>query len=294
MVSNDHKLINHGMSLAYTLVIQATELDSNHLDELAQLVTSSRIDRPHASLARLPDASTEKRTVALARCEKWGYDAAYVEADRRFSDFGLLVSDMDSTLITIECIDEIADMNGLKVQVAAITQRAMCGELDFSTSLIRRVSLLRGLPEIALETVYRERLKLTPGAEVLLDACKRHRVKFMLISGGFTFFTERLKAAYALDFAYANELDVENGTLTGRVRGPIIDAAAKKYLLIQQREALGLRPDQVLAIGDGNNDLKMLTEAGVGIAWHAKPVVRAQADIAINNGGLDRVLNLFH
>ncbi|AXT47496.1 phosphoserine phosphatase SerB [Chromobacterium rhizoryzae] len=282
------------MSLAYTLVIQADTLDPHHLHELAHLVEATHMDHPSPSVARLRGAAPAQRAAALALCEQWGYDGAYVEAGRSFADFGLLVSDMDSTLITIECIDEIADMNGLKPQVAAITERSMRGELDFAASLTERVTLLRGLQESALEQVYRERVKLMPGAEALLAACKRHGVKFMLVSGGFTFFTDRLKTELGLDFAYANQLEIENGALTGRVRGPIVDAAAKKRLLIQQREALGLKPEQVLAMGDGANDLQMLAEAGVGVAVHAKPVVRAQADIAVNHGGLDRILNLYH
>jgi phosphoserine phosphatase len=149
---------------------------------------------------------------------------------------------MDSTLITIECIDEIADMQGIKPQVAAITERSMRGELDFSASLRERVSLLAGLPESALEKVYQERLQLSPGAEQLLARCKENGIRFMLVSGGFTFFTERLKQQLGLDYAYANQLEVMDGKLTGRVVGDIVDAAAKQRLLIEKRSELGLRP----------------------------------------------------
>jgi phosphoserine phosphatase len=186
---------------------------------------------------------------------------------------------MDSTLITIECIDEIADMQGIKPQVAAITERSMRGELDFSASLRERVSLLAGLPESALEKVYQERLQLSPGAEQLLARCKENGIRFMLVSGGFTFFTERLKQQLGLDYAYANQLEVVDGKLTGRVVGDIVDAAAKQRLLIEKRTELGLRPEQVIAMGDGANDLLMLGEAGVGVAYRAKPVVQAKADV---------------
>jgi len=200
---------------------------------------------------------------------------------------------MDSTLITIECIDEIADMQGLKPQVAAITERSMRGELDFSESLKARVALLAGLPETALQRVYDERLQLMAGARELLAACREHGVKFMLVSGGFTYFTERLKAELNLDYCHANQLEIADGKLTGRIVGDIVDGAAKRQLLIAQREALGLSADQVIAMGDGANDLLMLGEAGIGVATHAKPVVRAQARYTLNHVGLDGIRHLF-
>lgn len=213
--------------------------------------------------------------------------------DRPFSDIKLIVSDMDSTLITIECIDEIASGAGLKDKVSEITERAMRGELDFSASLRERVALLRGLPESHLQYVYDNVLNLTDGAEALLRECQAHGVKFMLVSGGFTFFTERLKQRLGLDFAYANELEVENGVLTGRVVGQIIDAQAKADLLVQHREQLGCRPDQVIAVGDGANDIPMLQQAGLGVAFHAKPKTQASADVAINHNGLDAIRGWF-
>jgi phosphoserine phosphatase len=211
----------------------------------------------------------------------------------QLSNFGLVVMDMDSTLITIECIDEIADMQGLKPMVSEITEAAMRGEIDFAESLRRRVALLKGLDEGALQRVYEERLQLNPGAEIMLSGLKEHNIKTMLVSGGFTFFTERLKARLGLDFAHANTLEIVDGKLTGQVLGDIVDAQAKANYLNRGRKELNLHPEQVIAIGDGANDLKMMAQAGTSIAYHAKPIVRTQAGFAFNFVGLNGLLNLF-
>lgn len=213
--------------------------------------------------------------------------------DMDFGELGLIVSDMDSTLITIECIDEIAACAGLKERVAEITERAMRGELDFEQSLRSRVALLAGLDERVLAEVYENVLKLSPGAEFLLDECKRHNVKFLLVSGGFTFFTERLQQRLGFEYQHANILEIENGRLTGRLKGRIIDAQAKADLLREYRSRLGLQPHQVLAMGDGANDIPMLKEAGIGVAYRAKPKAQAAADACINFGGLECVRGLF-
>ena len=213
--------------------------------------------------------------------------------DMDFGELGLIVSDMDSTLITIECIDEIAACTGLKERVAEITERAMRGELDFEQSLRSRVALLAGLDERVLADVYENVLKLSPGAEFLLDECKRHNVKFLLVSGGFTFFTERLQQRLGFEYQHANVLEIENGRLTGRLKGRIIDAQAKADLLREYRSRLGLQPHQVLAMGDGANDIPMLKEAGIGVAYRAKPKAQAVADACINFGGLEHVRGLF-
>ena len=213
--------------------------------------------------------------------------------DVAFADLGLIVSDMDSTLITIECVDEIAAGVGLKDEVAAITEQSMRGELDFEQSLRKRVALLAGLDERVLEEVYENVLQLSPGAEFLLDECKRNDVKFMLVSGGFTFFTERLQRCLGLDFHFANVLEVENGKLTGRLKGRIIDAQAKTDLLREYRERLGLAPWQVVAMGDGANDIPMIREAGFGIAYRAKPKTEANADACVRFGGLERIRGWF-
>ena len=214
--------------------------------------------------------------------------------DVAFADLGLIVSDMDSTLITIECVDEIAAGVGLmKDEVAAITEQSMRGELDFEQSLRKRVALLAGLDERVLEEVYENVLQLSPGAEFLLEECKRNDVKFMLVSGGFTFFTERLQQRLGLDFHFANVLEVENGKLTGRLKGRIIDAQAKTDLLREYRERLGLAPWQVVAMGDGANDIPMIREAGFGIAYRAKPKTEANADACVRFGGLERIRGWF-
>jgi phosphoserine phosphatase len=282
------------ITAAYTLVLQAPALDATFVQAIAQLSGANTIEQRSPSLSHLAGASLAHHAEIAARCEQAEVDYAFVPSGLRFADYGLVVSDMDSTLITIECIDEIADMQGLKEKVAAITERSMLGELDFKASLIERVALLAGLPEQALEVVYRERLQLTPGARELLAGCKANDVKFMLVSGGFTFFTERLKQELELDYAYANLLEVEDGKLTGRVLGDIVDGEAKARLLLHVRDSLGLRPEQVIALGDGANDLKMLNAAGLGIAFHAKPVVREAADVAISQVGLEGVLGLFN
>jgi len=201
--------------------------------------------------------------------------------------------DMDSTLITIECIDEIGDFAGKKAEIAAITEQAMRGELDYPASLRKRVSLLKDLPVTSLEDVYANRLKLTAGADKLIAACKKHGVKLLLVSGGFTFFTERLRERLGLDHTISNTLEIRDGKLTGSLLGAIVDADAKAAKFRQVMKELGCRKEQTVAIGDGANDLKMMKEAGLSVSFRAKPVVRAQADCALTWSGLDGVLNLF-
>lgn len=204
----------------------------------------------------------------------------------------LLVTDMDSTLINIECVDEIADFINVKPQVAEITEAAMRGEIDFETSLRKRVSLLKGLEVSALERVYLERLQLNPGAEVMLKRLQQQDIKTALVSGGFTFFTERLKQRLNLDFTMANVLGEHNGRLTGEVVGDICGAQAKADFLLAHCEKLDISPAQVVAMGDGANDLLMMNEAGLSVAYHAKPRVQEQASTALNYCGLEGVLGL--
>jgi phosphoserine phosphatase len=201
--------------------------------------------------------------------------------------------DMDSTLITIECIDEIADFVGKKNEVAAITASAMRGEIDWPESLRQRVALLAGLDETVLQRVYEERLVLSPGAELLIATAKKAGINTLLVSGGFTFFTERLKTRLGLDFAFSNTLDIVDGKLTGRVTGVLCDAASKAQHVRETAASLGLQKAQIIVIGDGANDLHMMREAGMSVAYRAKPVVQAEATVAINYVGLDGVLALF-
>jgi len=203
----------------------------------------------------------------------------------------LLISDMDSTLISIECIDEIADFINVKAEVSAITEAAMRGELDFKGSLIQRVKLLTGLDTAALQHVFDDRLTLNPGAETWINGLKAKNISFALVSGGFTFFTERLKKQLNLDHARANVLKESENKLTGSVVGDIIDAQAKANFLHELCQILQIKPHQVIAVGDGANDLLMMNEAGLSIAYHAKPAVQKQALTALNHRGLDAILD---
>jgi len=209
--------------------------------------------------------------------------------------FKLVAFDMDSTLINIECIDEIAAAAGRKAEVAAITEAAMRGEItDYRESLHRRLALLRGVPVQALEEVYAQRLQLNPGVEAFVLACQAAGLRTLLVSGGFTFFSERVRRRLKLDFARANVLEVENERLTGAVVtrpwGDVVDGAEKRRVLLEVAELLGIEASQTIAVGDGANDLPMMGVAGVSIAFHAKPAVQAQAHISITAGGLDRAL----
>ena len=219
------------------------------------------------------------------------------EPPLRLADFRLVAFDMDSTLINIECVDEIADMAGRKAEVAEITEAAMRGEIsDYKDSLRRRVALLAGVPEAALQKVYDERLKLNPGVETFVRACQAAGLKTLLISGGFTFFSERIRRRLGLDFARANTLGVANGKLTGtlfdRPWGDIVDGAEKKRVLLEVVELMGIETTQAIAVGDGANDLPMMQAAGLSIAYHPKPAVAAQAMISITEGGMDRALEV--
>jgi phosphoserine phosphatase len=220
-----------------------------------------------------------------------------VAAPMRLADFGLIAFDMDSTLINIECVDEIADAVGLKAEVAAITEATMRGEIaDFKESLRRRVDLLQGVPETALHEVYERRLRLNPGGETLVRACQAAGLKTLLVSGGFTFFTERLRERLGLDFTRSNVLEIEHGRLTGRLVdqpwGDICDGAEKRRMLLETCARLGLEPRRAIAVGDGANDLPMMGEAGLSVAYHAKPAVRERAMVSIEDGGLDRLLEI--
>lgn len=273
------------------LVIQSSHpIAATHLDHLARLAQSTGREQIAEHAWRL--AAAQARDEIAPYCIANRLDYGFVPHERKPTDFGLLVMDMDSTLISIECIDEIADMQGLKPQVAAITEAAMRGEIDFAQSLRRRVALLEGLDEHALQRVYDERLQLNPGAGIMLSRLKESGIRTLLVSGGFVFFTERLKARLGLDYTRANTLEIAGGKLTGRVLGKVFDAQGKADWLVKTRDELKLRREQVIAMGDGANDLKMMAQAGISIAYHAKPVVREQASYALNFAGLDGLVNL--
>jgi phosphoserine phosphatase len=220
----------------------------------------------------------------------------------RLSNFKLIAFDMDSTLINIECIDEIADAAGRKAEVAAITEAAMRGEItDFKDSLRRRLALLEGVSVASMEAVYAERLQINPGAKALIDACKAAGMKVLLVSGGFTFFADKVQQTLGIDYVKANVLEVKDGKLTGKLVtqpwGEICDGEEKRRTVAAICADLGVSPAQAIAMGDGANDLPMMKlcedAGGLSVAYHAKPKVRAQAMVAINSGGLDRLLTVF-
>lgn len=270
-----------GRSLPAQVVEQAAALLGRPPDETGP----SRV-RWHAV-----EPTVQLRTAVSELCWPAEVDFAWLPAGARLADYAVLAMDMDSTLITIECIDEIADCAGLRAEVSAITEAAMRGEItDFADSLRRRVALLEGLDERVLDEVYSHRLRLSAGAEALLSAARLAGLKTLLVSGGFTFFTERLRARLGLDFSRANLLEVSDGRLTGRVLGEIVDARVKAQQLVDTCEQLRVPPARAIAIGDGANDLAMMREAGLSVAFHAKPIVRASATAAIQAGGLDTLV----
>ncbi len=268
-----------------------------HLTDVTVQLFEAAIGAP-AALRRAGVACWDGVTADAAQLEQLAdtqhVDVEIVRPGLRLADFGLIAFDMDSTLITIECVDEIADFVGRKAEVAAITEAAMRGEIpDYDESLRRRVALLAGLDASVLQRVYDERLRLSPGARQLIDACRSHGLEVLLVSGGFTFFTERLSQRLAIRHTRANVLEIRDGRLTGHLVGEIVNAGVKRATVERTCAAIGCTPAQAIVVGDGANDLQMMSIAGLSVAYRAKPIVRSETTHAINHGGLDAILNFF-
>lgn len=276
------------------LILQSPTLSPANIEKIAALVSADGVQELSPTAVRLLGADNAEKKAVHELCQTARMDYAFFDDITLLRECKILAMDMDSTLINIECIDEIADIAGRKPEVAAITEAAMRGEIkDFKESLTRRVALLEGVPATALEQVYEHRLRLNPGAENLVVTAKRHGLKTLLVSGGFTFFTERLKQRLNLDECHANVLEVSNGLLTGRVQGDIVDAEGKAAYLQDLAQRLDATPEQIIAIGDGANDLEMMRHAQFSVAYRAKPIVQEQAHYALNVTPLDGVLNWF-
>lgn len=273
-----------------SLVLQGTALTVTDAQDIAAQHDGEVVSNAQFSVIKLQQSLADEQLQILRK--RYAFDINLLPKTFDGTTTDLFVTDMDSTLINIECVDEIADFINVKPQVAEITEAAMRGEIDFETSLRQRVSLLKGLETSALERVYDERLKINPGGELMLKRLQQQGIKTALVSGGFTFFTERLKQRLNLDYTMANVLGEHNGRLTGEVVGDVCGAQAKADFLLEHCQQLNISPSQVVAMGDGANDLLMMDEAGLSIAYHAKPKVQAQAMTAINHCGLDGVLGL--
>jgi phosphoserine phosphatase len=273
-----------------TIILQGPRLTADIAQQAALRLSGTLHNHPGHYRVLAPIAPTPEALRTLREelpCDINPLPEGFDPAETR-----LLVTDMDSTLINIECIDEIADFIGKKPQVAAITAAAMRGELNFEQSLTRRVALLAGLDASALDHVYRERLRPNPGAEQMIAGLRARGTKIGLVSGGFTYFTERLKTRLGLDYARANTLEIVDGKITGRVLGTIVGAEGKRAFLLELCQTLAITPHQAVAMGDGANDLLMMNAAGLSVAYHAKPKVQDQAHAALNHCGLDGVLAL--
>ena len=273
------------------LVIQGSALTNDALSEIVALTGASHVVTLGPAAWRLTRAAEDAPVEPW--CAQRGLDFAWVPDERRLADLRLVAMDMDSTLVTIESIDEMGGLLGIKERIAAVTAQAMRGEIDYAESLRRRVALLAGLEEAALERICEERMQLSPGAGALLARCRERGIRTLLVSGGFDFFTSHLQQRLGIDSVLSNALEIEGGRLTGRVRGAIVDGRAKAAKLLDEMRQLGARREQVLAVGDGANDIPMLREAGVSVAFRAKPAVREHATHALDHAGLDGVLHLY-
>lgn len=276
------------------LVLQSPILDSQLREQIAAIAEAEQVIQVRNHVIRLNGFNESQLAEIKQWCTQHKVDWAELDQLRSLSDIKILAMDMDSTLINIECIDEIAGCAGRKKEVAEITEATMRGEIkNFSESLLKRVALLEGTSADCLQTIYSDILRLNPGAERLIETAQKHGITTLLVSGGFTFFTSRLKERLKLDYAYANQLEVLDNKLSGRVLGDILDGAAKKNYLAALMEQLGASPEQCIAIGDGSNDLPMMSQVHYSVAYMAKPKVQEAARFSINHSGLDAVLNFF-
>lgn len=275
MKFNMNTIIQHSTNIEIATQIASTyNCHVNHYDSHIRFHTDQQIDLDELR-------------------QTYQIDFNYLPDSFDFQSAALFVSDMDSTLINIECIDEIADFANIKPQVAAITERAMQGALDFNSSLIERVALLKGLDVAVLDRVYTQRLQVSPGGEKLIQFLKNKDVKSAVVSGGFTYFTNRLAKDIGLDHARANRLEIKNDQLTGKVQGGIVNATTKAEFVKELCAQYSISTSQTIVAGDGANDLEMMSIAGLSIAYHAKPLVVKKADIVINHGGLDNIIDFF-
>jgi len=281
------------------LVLQGPRLGAEALDTFKVVCSPKRITlrNGHARCVEVSDDPETRRAVS-GLAEYWTLDAAFVAPDMKLADFRVLALDMDSTLINIESLDEVAALAGKGAEVAAITEAAMRGEIkDYAASLRKRVALLAGTDAALLQRVLDEKLRLNSGAETLVTACKKAGLQTLLVTGGFTFFTNQMRGCLGFDHVRANEIGIAEGRLTGTVAGPaggaIVDAEGKAQAVRDVCAQLGCATDRAIVIGDGANDLKMMALAGLSVAYRAKPVVREKATQALNHSPLDGVLNWF-
>ncbi|MDH4192157.1 MAG: phosphoserine phosphatase SerB [Betaproteobacteria bacterium] len=276
--------------MGLNLILQGGPLSRDEVTQVAALAGANHIVTLGTTAWRFTGV-TEAPIEGF--CAERGLDWAWVPDERRLEDLRLIAMDMDSTLITVESIDEMGGLLGIKEEIAAITAQAMQGEIDYAESLRRRVSLLAGLEQSALDRLYTERVRLSPGAERLVDACQSRGIRTLLVSGGFSFFASRLTEQLGLDRCLSNELEIVGGRLTGRVLGNIVDGRAKAAKLSAMAQEIGVGCERTLAIGDGANDIPMLAVAGVSVAYRAKSAVREHATHTIDHAGLDGVIHLF-